>query len=171
MSNDMSKALNTQINHELYSAYLYLGMAAYFKMNNLPGFGKWLEFHAQEELTHAMKMYNFIIDRSWHVNLLPIQAAKTTWKSPEDALTAAYEHEKQVTSMINHLVTMAINTNDHASNIFLQWFVTEQVEEELVFSEILGKIKLAGDFSAAMLFLDTELEKKAQPTTTAAGKN
>ncbi len=170
MANDMNKALNTQINNELYSAYLYLSMSAYFKSNNLPGFAKWLEFHGQEEVTHAMKMYNFVIDRGWHINLLPIKAPERNWNAPIEIFAAALKHEQLVTQMINDLVKLAINTHDYASNIFLQWFITEQIEEEATFSEMLNKVKLAGDSSSALLFLDAELEKKVLSSLTTTTK-
>jgi ferritin len=161
MSNEMTNALNTQLNNELYSAYLYLGMSAYFKSKNLSGFAKWLKIHAQEETMHAMKIYDFVINRNWQLNLLPIKAPETTWNSPIEIFTASYQHEQQVTKMLNNLAKLAIEKNDYATNIFLQWFITEQIEEEAVFNEILDKIKLADGTPSALIFLDAELDKKA----------
>jgi ferritin len=161
MANEITAALNTQLNNEFYSAYLYLKMAAYFKSNNLLGFAKWLELQAQEEVTHALKFYNFILERNLQLDLLPIQASASTWQTPLEIFTAALNHEQLVTQMINNLVKLANEVNDYATNIFLQWFVTEQIEEETTFSEILTKLKLAGDSSAALLLLDTELAKRA----------
>lgn len=160
MSDKLINELNTQINNELYSAYLYLSMSTYFKSNNLLGFASWLKLHAQEETMHAMKIYDFVIDRNWQLTLLPINAPVMNWASPVEIFTTAYQHEQQVTQMINNLVSLAIKHNDYATNIFLQWFVTEQLEEEAVFGEILAKLKLAEGTSAALIFLDSELAKK-----------
>jgi ferritin len=160
MSDTMNKALNIQINNELYAAYLYLGMSSYFKSHNLPGFAKWMQTHAQEEIGHAMKIHNFVLNnKNWHLKLLPIKAPENTWNSSIEVFNMAYEHEQIITQTINNLVKLAIDTNDYATHIFLQWFVTEQLEEEATFSELLEKVKLAGDSSAALLFLDVELGK------------
>lgn len=161
MSNEISKALNTQINNEFYSAYLYLAMSAYFQRNNLLGFAKWLKMHAREETMHAMKMYDYVINRNWQINLLPIESPIATWNSPVEVLSSAYKHEQQVTNMINNLAKLAIQHNDYATNIFMQWFITEQIEEEAVFNEVYEKLKLIEGTPAALLFLDAELDKKA----------
>jgi len=135
-------------------------MSAYFKSTNLQGFAKWLKLHAQEETMHAMKIYDFIINRNWQISLLPIKAPEINWNSPIEIFTTAYQHEQQVTKMINDLAKLAIDNNDYATNIFLQWFITEQIEEEAVFNEILDKVKLIEGNYSALIFLDAELDKK-----------
>lgn len=161
MSNEMSEALNKQINNELYSAYIYLAMSAYFQSNNLSGFAKWLKRHAYEETTHAMKIYDYVLSRNWQINLIAISAPDINWNSPVQIFSAAYQHEKEVSQMINNLVTLAEHIDDKATSIFLQWFVIEQVEEEAVFFEILEKLKLIDGNRAAIFFLDADLEKKS----------
>ena len=156
MNKKMLKALNTQINKEMYSAYLYLGMAGYFESNNLKGFASWMKVQAQEEMIHAMKIYDYIVDRGDKIQLLTIDAPVCNCKSPLDVFEAAYKHEQKVTKMIHDLVDLADEVNDFATKVFLQWFVTEQVEEESSASEIFEKLKMIGD-TPAILFLDNEL--------------
>ena len=153
-------ALNEQLNAELYSAYLYMSMSAYFQSINLNGFANWMSVQTQEELTHAMKFYDFINDRNERVILKSIEAPPTEWDSPLAAFEAAYEHEQKVTGVINELVNLAVAENDHATNIFLQWFVTEQVEEESSVDEVVQKLKLAGDAPGALFLIDQELGQR-----------
>ena len=164
MSNKISTALNTQVNNELFSAYLYLSMSAYFQSNNLSGFARWFKLQAQEETMHAMKIYDFILDRGWQIDLLPIEQPEKNWNSPTEIFAAAYEHEQKVTKMINDLFKLSIEHSDYATNTFLQWFVNEQIEEEATVSEILDKIKLTEGVPSALLFMDAELAKRAAPT-------
>jgi ferritin len=159
VSKDIVEALNNQLNNELYSAYLYLRMSAYFKSNNLSGFAKWFKLHAKEETMHAMKIYDFIIDRNWEINLLPIKAPEVSWNSAIEIFTASLKHEQKITKMINKLAKLTMDHNDYATTIFLQWFITEQVEEEVIFGEILDKVKLTNEIPFALVFLDAELEK------------
>jgi ferritin len=153
----IQKAFNDQINAELYSAYLYLSMAAYFQGMNLLGFANWMRCQSQEELLHAMKFYNFIHDRNGEVQLAAIQGPPTEWKSPLNAFEEAYKHEQKVSSLINNLVDLAIQEKDHAANSFLQWFVTEQVEEESSADGVVQQLKLAGDHGSGIFLLDREL--------------
>ncbi|MCK5556801.1 MAG: ferritin, partial [Candidatus Hydrogenedentes bacterium] len=127
LSEKMRDALDEQLNWELYSAYLYVSMSAYFDSVNLPGFANWMRVQAQEELVHAMKFYDFINERGGRVTLQPVEGPPTEWSSPLDAFENAYRHEQKVTGLINDLVNLAVKERDHATNIFLQWFVTEQV--------------------------------------------
>ena len=124
----MEKAINEQVNAELYSAYLYLSMQAYFESQNLKGFANWMSVQTQEEVMHAMKMYHFLIERGGKVTLKAIAGPETDWKSPVAAFEQVAAHENKVTGLINNLVNMAIEEKDHATNTFLQWFVNEQVE-------------------------------------------
>lgn len=153
----MEKALNGQINEELYSYYLYLSMSAHFKNVNLLGAANWFYVQAQEEMTHAMRFYNFINERGGRVNLLPIKGPDTEWKSPLAAFQAAYGHERHITECINSLVDLAIKEKDHATNAFLQWFVNEQVEEEANADEIVQKLKLVEGNPSGLFMVDQEL--------------
>ena len=150
-------AINSQINAELYSAYLYLGMSARCTEMNLRGIAHWLYVQAQEEMTHAMKFYRFILDRSGHSKLPAIEGVRDDWKAPLEMFEAAYEHEKKVTGMINNIVDIALAERDHATASMLNWFVDEQVEEEANSSEIAEKLKLIGGSNDGLLQLDKEL--------------
>ena len=160
LSETMNKALNDQINAELYSAYLYYSMAAYFEGLSLKGFSHWMRVQAQEELSHAMKFYDFINQRGGRVNLLQIEAPPTQWNSPQAVFEATLEHEQKGTGLINELVELALAEHDHASNIFLQWFVSEQVEEEDSANDVVEKIKLVGDAKGGLFMLDRELGQR-----------
>ena len=157
ISKKMEKALNKQVNAEFYAAYLYLSMSAYCESINLPGFAGWLMSQTQEELGHAMRIYGHINERGGKVILDTIEKPPSDWKSPLDAFKAAFGHEQKVTGMINDLVNLAIDEKDHASNAFLQWFVTEQVEEEMNTNDAVQKLKLAKDAPDALLMLDREM--------------
>jgi ferritin len=153
----MQDALNAQINAELYSAYLYLAMEAYFQSLNLPGSANWMRVQTQEELFHATKMYDFVNSRAGRVTLEAITKPPADFKSPLAVFEATYKHEQKVTGLINNLVDLAIKEKDHAANTFLQWFVTEQVEEEKNASDIAGKLRLIKDSAEALYMLDKEL--------------
>ncbi len=160
MTERMEEALNKQLNAELYSAYMYLSMTAWFEAMNLDGFASWMKAQALEEMEHAMKFYNFINERGGRVKLMPIQGPPTDWDSPVDVFEAAYKHEQYVTSLINDLVDLAIQEKDHATQIFLQWFVTEQVEEEASFSSILEKLRMVGESPGPLFMMDRELGQR-----------
>jgi ferritin len=161
LTGKMQAALNDQLNAELYSAYLYLSMNAYFKSVNLDGFANWMYYQAQEELEHAMKFYDFIIQRGGKVQLLQIEAPPTEWDSPLAVFEATLEHEEKVTGLINNLVDVAHEERDHATNIFLQWFVSEQVEEEESVGGVLEQLKLMGDAKGGLFMIDRELAKRS----------
>ena len=156
----IQKALNQQVNAELYSSYLYLAMAAYFETINLKGFANWMRVQTQEELVHAMKFYDFIIERGGKAVLSSIEGPPTEWASPLAVFEQAYEHEQKVTGLINKLVDLSMAEQDHATNNFLQWFVAEQVEEEASADEVVQKIKLMGDASGGLFMLDRELAQR-----------
>jgi ferritin len=156
----METALSKQLNAELYSSYLYLSMSAYFQSINLPGFTNWMRVQAQEELVHAMKFYDFINERGGRVNLQQIDGPPVEWSSPLDVFENTYKHEQKVTGLINDLVNLAVEARDHATNIFLQWFVTEQVEEEASADEVLQKLKLVGKDSGGLFMLDGEMGQR-----------
>ena len=165
----MLDAFNEQINAELYSAYLYLSMAAHFKAANLPGFANWMTVQVQEETMHAMKFYNYVLSRGGKVKLTAIDAPPTSWKSPLEVFEATYEHEQKVTGLINNLVNLAIAEKDHAANMFLQWFVNEQVEEEANADALVQQLRMAKDAPGAMLMIDRELAARVFTPPTAGG--
>jgi ferritin len=160
LDKEMEEALNGQLNAEMYSAYLYLAMSAYFQSINLGGFANWMRVQYQEEMVHALKFYDFINERGARVSLKRIDAPQAEWKSPLAAFEGAYSHEQKVTGLINDLVDLASKKRDHATNIFLQWFVSEQVEEEDSANEVVEKIKLVGDAKGGMFMLDREMAQR-----------
>jgi len=161
LSEKMENALNGQLNAELYSAYLYLSMNAYFKSVNLDGFANWMYYQAQEEVTHGMKFYDFINSRGGRVKLSQIDAPATEWNSPLAVFEATLEHEQKVTGLINDLVELALEEHDHATNIFLQWFVSEQVEEEESVGGVLEQLRLMGEAKGGLFMIDRELAKRS----------
>ena len=168
MDEKMIDALNSQLNAELYSSYLYLSMGTYFESMDMSGFSNWMRVQAQEELSHAMKIHDFVIQRGDRVILTRIDSPPTEWESAVDAFEHVYAHEQKVTGLINQLVNLALSLGDHATNNFLQWFVAEQVEEEESSSGVLKKVKMANDSLSALLMLDNELAQRifTTPTTT-----
>jgi ferritin len=156
LNEKMEKALNAQLNAELYSSYLYLSMSAYFLSEDLPGMANWMRVQAQEELFHGTKFFDYVAERGGRVDLAPIEGPPTRWESPVAVFAHVAEHERKVTGLVNGLVDLAIETKDHASNQFLQWFVAEQVEEEASANEVLRQVKRAGD-GPTLLLLDKEL--------------
>jgi ferritin len=153
-------AMNEQIKNEFYSAYQYLSMAAYCESENLPGFAQWMRTQAQEETEHAMKFYNFILDRNGRVVLQGIEGPVVEFGSPLEVFEQALEHEQKVTTMIDELYALSVTENDYASQTFLQWFVTEQVEEEKNAGDVVDTLKMIGDKSEALFLLDRELGQR-----------
>jgi ferritin len=167
ISQKMRDALNKQVNAELYSAYMYLSMSAYFSSANLPGFASWMKIQAQEETGHAMKIYDFIIERAGRATLKAIEAPPAQWKSPLDAFEATFKHEQKVTGLINNLVDLAIEEKDHATKGFLQWFVDEQVEEEASADAIVQQLKLIKEAPGALFMINNQLGQR----TAGGGEN
>ncbi|MBC7081040.1 MAG: ferritin [Thermoplasmatales archaeon] len=151
------KMLNNQINAEFYSAYLYLSMSNYYEGMNLKGFAKWMKIQAKEELGHAMKIYEYVIERGEKVKLMKIESPPSEWSSPLNAFEEAYAHEVKITKMINNIYAVAMEEKDFATVSMLKWFIDEQVEEEASTNEIVQKIKLAGE--ERLFLIDKELEK------------
>ncbi len=167
LSKKIEVALNEQLNKELYSAYLYMSMSAYSTHIGLKGFANWFMVQYQEEMMHAMKFYNYINDQAGQVKLIAIDAPPTEFESPLDMFEKTLKHEQFVTKRINDLVDLAIKEKDHATNIFLQWFITEQIEEEANDNDVIAKLKLVGKKGDALLMLDKELSARVftPPTT------
>jgi ferritin len=156
----IEEAFNEQINKELFSGYLYLSMSAYFLSINLNGFASWMRVQALEELTHAMKFFDFINERGGRAELHEAKAPQKEWESPLAAFEDAYEHECFISNCINDLVNLSLDEKDHASNNFLQWFVSEQVEEEASVDEVAQKLKLIGGDGGGLFLVDQELAQR-----------
>ncbi len=160
MTSKMEKALNEQINEEMYSAYLYLAMSAWFESQNLPGFASWMKVQAREENTHAMRFFEFIHGRRGRVMLKAIKEPDKEWKSPLAAFEAALEHEQHITGRINDLANQAVAEKDHATGGLLQWFVKEQVEEEATADRVVQMLKMAANAPGALLMLDHQMGER-----------
>lgn len=156
----MQEALNDQVNAELYSAYLYLAMAAYFESLRLSGFANWMRAQTKEETTHAMKIYDFICEQGGRVVLKSIAQPPDQWQSPLHAFEAAQKHERKVTAMINDLVKLASQEKEQTTSTFLQWFVDEQVEEESSVGQVVGKLKAAQKTPDGLKLIDQEMGKR-----------
>jgi len=164
---NVEEALNRQVNAELFSSYLYLSMAAYFDSQTLAGMANWMRIQAQEELIHALKLFDFISERDGRVLLTQIDSPKTEWESPLNAFEDALGHERKVTGLINDLVDLSLGEKDHAANTFLQWFVTEQVEEEAAAKTIVDQLRMIADHPMALFMVDRELGQRIPPPPTA----
>ena len=162
ISKTMEQAINEQINKELYSSYLYLSMAAYFEGKNLPGFATWMRVQADEEREHGMKFFEYLVDRGANVELKPIAGPATDWKTSLDAFKQVQEHEAFVTASINALYELALKEKDYPTQVLLQWFITEQVEEEKNAAEIVQQIELIDAKGTAVLMLDHQLGKRGK---------
>jgi ferritin len=156
-SKKMITALNKQINEEMFSAYLYLSMSSYFQSISMTGFANWMHVQAQEEMSHAMKIYNYILERGGRVVFDALKKPEESWKSPLVVFEAAYDHECFISDCINKLVDLAISEKDHATNNFLQWFVEEQVEEEASADEIVQQLKMIGDHRGGLFMMNREM--------------
>ena len=160
LSKVVQDTINEQIKNELYSAYLYLSMSAHCEAANLHGCAHWMRVQSQEEVSHAMKFFEFVFDRGGRVVLQAIDQPPVDFKSPLDLFQQTLQHEQKVTGMINHIYDLASKENDYATQTFVQWFITEQVEEEKNASQILEQLKVIGDQPAALFMLDSYLGKR-----------
>lgn len=157
MKQEMAEAINDQINAEWYSSFLYMSMAAYFEDQALGGMASWMRMQAKEEEFHAMKFFDYLVERGARVELKAIEEPPKEWDSPLAVFESAYEHEVKVTGLINRLMTMAIKLEDYATQQFLQWYVEEQVEEEDSTSTAVDKLKLIERSAGGLFMLDKEL--------------
>ncbi|MBN1592103.1 MAG: ferritin [Candidatus Coatesbacteria bacterium] len=154
-------AFNKQINEELASAYLYLSMEAYFHSEGLEGMAHWMRLQTQEEIAHAMKFFNFIHERGGTVKLQTISAdLHKNWKSPLEIFQASYQHEQHITACINDLVKLSKEEEDYPASVFLQWFVTEQVEEEANTSQVVQMLERVGDSGNGIYMVDQALGRR-----------
>lgn len=162
LSNKIEKAINKQINHEFNTAYTYLAVAGWFAGENLPGFAHWMRLQHQEELTHAVKLFEFVLDRGGRVELEAVAKPKGSYSSVKDAIAATLKLEEATTVLVNNLYGLAAEEKDYASQSRLQWFVDEQVEEEKNVTDILAKLQMAGDSKGTLLMLDHQLAKRGK---------
>ena len=156
----METAINEQINRELYSAYLYFSMAAYFDSISLKGFSNWMRIQAMEEQTHVKRFYDYLTARGGRVLLSDIEAPPCEWDSPLAVFENVLTHEQYVTGLINNLVDLSLTIKDHATNSFLQWFVNEQVEEEASADEVVQSLKLNADNPGGLFLVDKEMAQR-----------
>ena len=161
LSESMLKALNDQVKHEYYSSYLYLSMAAHFEAANLGGFAHWMKVQAREEMGHAMKFYEYIYDQGGRVTLQAIEQPPADFGSAMSVFQAALEHERKVTGLIRNLYGLAAKENDYATQVVLQWFINEQVEEEKNATQIVEQLKMIGDQGAALFMMNAQLGARA----------
>lgn len=159
----VNEAMNDQIKFELESYYIYLSMAAYFHSISLDGMAHWMRCQAHEEMVHAMKFMDHIIDRGGKVNLLNLQQLKTEWSSPLEAWQDAYKHEQFISARINEITAIAREEKDYPAEPILAWFAAEQIEEEATSSKIADEVELVGDAKAGLILLDRELGSRAFP--------
>jgi ferritin len=160
ISKKMQTAFNSQINAETYSAYLYWSMSAALETQGLHGFAHWMRVQAGEELGHAKKLCSQLIERGGVVTLKGIDSPQTEWPGISEMFRDVLKHEQKVTALIHALMGQAQSEKDYAAAVFLQWFVTEQVEEEAHAQEILQRLEMAGESKGALLMLDKEMGKR-----------
>ena len=170
LNKKVEAALNSQINAELYSAYIYLAMAADLEDKNLPGAANWMKVQYQEELFHAQKIFDYVNERQGRVVLEAIEKPPAKWKSIIDCFEAAYKHELYISGRINDLVEISRKEKDNATYNMLQWFVAEQVEEESSVDEIVQKLKLVGDHGHGIFMVDRELATRVFTPPPAEGE-
>jgi len=156
----MEKALNTQINLEFSSAYLYLAMSAYFENEDLAGFASWMKHQAKEETEHAMKLFDYVHSRGGRVVLQAIPQPATDFESPLSVFRQAYDHECMVSRSIHDLYDLAVKEKDHATQVHLHWFIEEQVEEEATAQAIVAKLEMAGKHQGPMFMLDRAMAER-----------
>jgi ferritin len=159
----LNSAINDQIKNELESYYIYLSMAAYLHSRSLDGMGHWMRAQAHEEMIHAMKFIEHLIDRDGKVVLQDLKQLKTEWSSPLEVFQDAFEHEKFISSKINDLTTIAREEKDYASEPILAWFTDEQIEEEASTGKIADELEMIGEDKSALLMLDRELGARTYP--------
>ena len=167
ISEKMQAALNEQVNKEFYSAYLYLAMSAYSNEIGLQGFANWMRMQFEEEMMHASKMYDYILDQGGQVHLKQIDEPPLEYGSPLEIFEQTLKHEQFVTDSINKLMSVAVQEQDFATQTFLQWYVTEQVEEEANVNDILAPLRMVGDDKSGLVMIDRQLAERAPPTAPA----
>ncbi len=160
LNKEIEQALGKHLNAEIYSSHLYYSMSAYFESLSLKGFARWMRIQALEELSHVQKFFDYVHERGGRLIMQPVDGPPHEWESPLAAFEAVYEHEVEVSTLINGLMDLAIAKSDHATVNFLQWFIGEQVEEESTADEVVQKLRLVGDEKGGLFLVDQELEKR-----------
>ena len=161
LTDNMRKALNDQLQAEFYSAYLYLSMSAYFEDRGLEGMSNWMTVQFQEEQSHALKIFRYIIERGGRPELQSIEKPQRDWDSPLAAFEASLEHERMISGRINDLADLAVKEKDHPTHNMLQWFISEQVEEEANVESIVTQMKMVGDQGPGLFMIDREMKARA----------
>ena len=168
ISDTLREEINEQIKYEMYSAYMYLAMSAWCAERNLSGFAHWMNLQAQEEVDHAMRFFNFLLERGGRVELQALDAPPVDYGTPLAVMEKSLEHEKFVSSRIHHLYKLAVEEGDYPAQVMLQWFVSEQVEEEASIDEIVERMKMFGSDGTSLLMVDTQLgARQPEPEETA----
>ena len=168
VSPTVQDAFNRHINAEFYSSYLYLSMATYCESIDLPGFAHWMRMQSREEYAHAMRLISYIEDRDGRITLLPIAQPPIEFASVEDVMQQTLSHEQHVSTLINRLYAVAADAGDVASQVTLQWFVNEQVEEEKTARDVIAALSMVAGRSDALLLLDREMGARTSSAPTAA---
>ncbi len=163
---EIEKALNDQITREIYSSLLYLSMAGYYQSQNLNGFANWMFVQSKEEMDHAMKMYNFLLNRGGKTKIGKIDEIQNEWSSALEAFESALKHERYITENINNLADLAIKEKDYATNNLMQFFINEQVEEESQVEDIVNRMKMMEGFKGGLMMMDAELNKRQYTSLT-----
>lgn len=161
MDEKVKDLINEQITHEFYAAYLYLAMAAHFEEENYEGFAQWFRMQAKEEEAHAMKLFDYMVERGERIELQQIDKPPVSFGAPVEAFKAALAHEQKVTGLINTIYEAAMSAKDYPTQVMLQWFIEEQVEEEDTTGTAVDRLEMAGDSHAALMFLDSEYGKRS----------
>lgn len=161
MDSKVRDLINEQITHEFYASHLYLAMAAHFEQKNYDGFAQWFRLQSEEEKAHALKLFDFLVERGESIELGQIDKPPSEFGSPVDAFKAALAHEKKVTGLINTCYAAAVEAKDYPSQVMLQWFIEEQVEEEDVTGTAVDRLQMAGDNNAALMFLDNQYGERS----------
>lgn len=162
MTAALQKAMNDQIRKEFFASYLYLAMSAWFEERNFEGFAKWMRIQADEERGHAMRFYDFVLDRGGRVALEAIPQPDSKWKTALDVFDAARKHEQMVSTSINALYARAISDKDYATQVMLQWFINEQVEEEKTSTTLAEQLRLVGESATGLLILDRQFGERTR---------
>ena len=168
MNPKVEKALNEQIHAEFFSFYLYLSVAAYFTANHLDGFSHWMRIQAQEELGHAMKLFDYVNERGGNIELMALDSPEREWPSASAAIETALNHERFISQRINDLVDLATAENDHATTVMLHWYVNEQVEEEATADTLFHQVQMVEGNPHGLLMIDRELSGRPAPTDPSA---
>ncbi|MFT5232850.1 MAG: ferritin [Candidatus Krumholzibacteriia bacterium] len=163
LSKKLLNALNTQINLEYHSSYIYRAMAAYMEDKNLDGCAHWMRMQADEEHQHALKIFDYVLERGGRIKLMAVEAPPQDWDSPLLAFRDALAHEKDMTAKITELADLALEERDHATNNVMQWYVSEQVEEESAVDDIVKKLEMVGDSGPGLFMMDRELKSRRAP--------